>query len=162
MSQQNHNTDTTHTKIFVGGLAWATRTEGLRRFFEQFGEITETLVVCERHTGRSKGYGFVTFAEANSAARACQNPYPIIDGRQANCNLAYLGARRNSQLNQTGTGSNAPIYILYHHHEAYAPYTQWYYPYMASPQYDQNYYYYLPQDWPYMRNHMYGQSQIGQ
>lgn len=54
------NIDTTYTKIFVGGLAWRTRNEGLRSFFQQFGEITHVNVVCDSKTGRSKGYGFVS------------------------------------------------------------------------------------------------------
>ncbi|XP_054790458.1 uncharacterized protein LOC129303523 [Prosopis cineraria] len=86
--------DTTYTKIFVGGLAWETKRDSLKRYFEQFGEISEAVVITDRNTGASKGYGFVTFKEPDSAIRACQNPYPLIDGRRANCNLAALGARK--------------------------------------------------------------------
>ncbi|KAK6918210.1 RNA recognition motif domain [Dillenia turbinata] len=84
--------DTTFTKIFVGGLAWETQRDTMRRYFEQFGEIQEAVVITDKNTGRSKGYGFVTFKDPESARRACQNPSPIIDGRRANCNLASLGA----------------------------------------------------------------------
>lgn len=52
--------DTTHTKIFVGGLAWETKRDTLKRYFDQFGEILEAVVITDRNTGRSKGYGFVT------------------------------------------------------------------------------------------------------
>ncbi|XP_028790818.1 RNA-binding protein 24-A-like isoform X2 [Neltuma alba] len=86
--------DTTYTKIFVGGLAWETKRDSLRHYFEQFGEILEAVVINDRNSGRSKGYGFVTFRDSDSAVRACQNPYPMIDGRRANCNLAALGAQR--------------------------------------------------------------------
>lgn len=51
--------DTTFTKIFVGGLAWETQRETMRRYFEQFGEILEAVVITDKNTGRSKGYGFV-------------------------------------------------------------------------------------------------------
>ncbi|XP_019177395.1 PREDICTED: RNA-binding protein 38-like [Ipomoea nil] len=83
--------DTTLTKVFVGGLAWETQSESLRRYFEQFGEILEGVVITDKHTGRSKGYGFVTFRDPEAASRACANPNPVIDGRRANCNLASLG-----------------------------------------------------------------------
>ncbi|XP_047334684.1 RNA-binding protein 24-like [Impatiens glandulifera] len=83
--------DTTYTKVFVGGLAWETQSETLRRHFEQYGEILEAVVITDKHTGRSKGYGFVTFRDPEAAKRACANPSPIIDGRRANCNLASLG-----------------------------------------------------------------------
>ncbi|KAG4187608.1 hypothetical protein ERO13_A08G104200v2 [Gossypium hirsutum] len=87
--------DTTYTKIFVGGLAWETKTDTLKRYFEQFGEILEAVVINDKTTGRSKGYGFVTFKDVDSAMRACYNPFPVIDGRRANCNLASLGAQKN-------------------------------------------------------------------
>lgn len=86
--------DTTFTKIFVGGLAWETQRHTMRRFFEQFGEILEAVVITDKNTGRSKGYGFVTFKDPDAAIRACQNPSPVIDGRRANCNLASLGAHK--------------------------------------------------------------------
>ncbi|GAB4828475.1 RNA binding motif protein 24 [Ancistrocladus abbreviatus] len=86
--------DTTYTKVFVGGLAWETDSDTLRRYFEQFGEILEAVVITDKNTGRSKGYGFVTFRDPEAARRACADPTPIIDGRRANCNLASLGRPR--------------------------------------------------------------------
>ncbi|XP_010539766.1 PREDICTED: RNA-binding protein 38-like isoform X2 [Tarenaya hassleriana] len=86
--------DTTFTKVFVGGLAWETQSETLRRHFEQYGEILEAVVITDKNTGRSKGYGFVTFRDPEAARRACIDPTPIIDGRRANCNLASLGRPR--------------------------------------------------------------------
>ncbi|KAB2595887.1 RNA-binding protein 24-B [Pyrus ussuriensis x Pyrus communis] len=94
MNNQGQYNDTTFTKIFVGGLAWETQRETMRRYFEQFGEILEAVVITDKNTGRSKGYGFVTFKDPEAAVRACQNPSPVIDGRRANCNLAFLGAQK--------------------------------------------------------------------
>ena len=58
-------------KLFVGSLAWATTSDGLKEFFNQFGEVTEASVVFERdNPNRSRGFGFVTFendAEADKA-----------------------------------------------------------------------------------------------
>ncbi|KAI3745579.1 hypothetical protein L6452_07979 [Arctium lappa] len=88
--------DTTLTKVFVGGLAWETQSETMRQYFEQFGEIMEAVVITDKNTGRSKGYGFVTFRDPESAKRACVDPAPVIDGRRANCNLASLGRPRHS------------------------------------------------------------------
>ncbi|KAG0513499.1 hypothetical protein BDA96_10G107900 [Sorghum bicolor] len=83
--------DTTLTKVFVGGLAWETPSEGLRQHFERYGDILEAVVITDRLTGRSKGYGFVTFREPEAARRAVQDPNPTIAGRRANCNIASLG-----------------------------------------------------------------------
>ncbi|XP_077248429.1 RNA-binding (RRM/RBD/RNP motifs) family protein [Tasmannia lanceolata] len=101
--------DTRYTKIFVGGLAWETQREAMRGYFEQFGEIHEAVVITDKNTGRSKGYGFVTFKDADAALRACQDPSPVIDGRRANCNLASLGANRSRpHTPQHGTGRFRP------------------------------------------------------
>lgn len=59
--QQFQMGDTKLTKIFVGGLAWETQKDTMRRYFEQFGEIVEAVVISDKNTGRSKGYGFVMF-----------------------------------------------------------------------------------------------------
>ncbi|KDO52809.1 hypothetical protein CISIN_1g023959mg [Citrus sinensis] len=90
-------TTSKYSKIFVGGLAWETRTETMKHYFEQFGDILEAVVITDRVTGKSKGYGFVTFKDPESARRACENPYPVIDGRRANCNLAHLGAHHKKR-----------------------------------------------------------------
>ncbi|MED6144253.1 hypothetical protein PIB30_118027 [Stylosanthes scabra] len=91
-----HFGDTTFTKLFVGGLAWETPTEELRKYFEQFGDILEAVIITDKNTGKSKGYGFVTFRDQESARRACADPNPVIDGRRANCNIASLGRTRPS------------------------------------------------------------------
>ncbi|CAL4885435.1 unnamed protein product [Urochloa decumbens] len=101
--------DTTLTKVFVGGLAWETPSEGLRRHFEAYGEILEAVVITDRETGRSKGYGFVIFRDPDSAARAVQDPNPMIAGRRANCNIAAFGPPRPAQGRGRGArGSHTP------------------------------------------------------
>lgn len=52
--------DTTLTKVFVGGLAWETPKEAMRDHFEKYGEILEAVIISDKLTGRSKGYGFVS------------------------------------------------------------------------------------------------------
>lgn len=98
--------DTTFTKIFVGGLPYHTTDKTLHEYFEQFGEIEEAVVITDRQTQKSRGYGFVTMKDRAAAERACKDPNPIIDGRKANVNLAYLGAkpRGNIQLAALSNG----------------------------------------------------------
>ncbi|XP_043700623.1 probable RNA-binding protein ARP1 isoform X1 [Telopea speciosissima] len=133
--------DTTLTKVFVGGLAWETQKETMREHFEKYGEILEAVIISDKVTGRSKGYGFVTFKEAEAAKKACEDATPVINGRRANCNLASLGARRprsNSsssipqtqgarleQQQQPQQGSNAGPRST---SSAPATPVQWYYP----------------------------------
>ncbi|HEY3236485.1 MAG TPA: RNA-binding protein [Polyangiaceae bacterium] len=76
-------------KLFVGGLSWGTTDEGLTAAFQAFGQILEARVVTDRDTGRSKGFGFVTFSDGASAAKAMQElDGSELDGRQIRVNEA--------------------------------------------------------------------------
>ncbi|KAK7338186.1 hypothetical protein VNO77_18788 [Canavalia gladiata] len=108
MMSMNKFGDTTLTKVFVGGLAWETPKETLREHFEKFGEILEAVIISDKLTGRSKGYGFVTFKEAEAARKACEDPTLIINGRRANCNLASLRARRPRSSSTTSSSPPPP------------------------------------------------------
>ena len=58
------------TKLFVGGLNWQMRGNDLREEFSPYGEIVFARVNLDRETKRSKGFGFVEFANPEDAARA--------------------------------------------------------------------------------------------
>ncbi|KAK1826139.1 glycine-rich RNA-binding protein 4 [Podospora conica] len=58
------------SKLFIGGLAWHTEEEILRRKFEEFGAVEEAVVVKDRDTGRSRGFGFVRYSDENDAQKA--------------------------------------------------------------------------------------------
>ncbi len=57
-------------KLFVGGLSWNTTDQGLRQAFERFGEVSDAKVILDRDTGRSRGFGFVTFTDDEAANSA--------------------------------------------------------------------------------------------
>jgi hypothetical protein len=60
------------TKLFVGGLDWDTGAEDLRQAFSRFGSVIDAAVIPDRNTGRSRGFGFVTFendADAEAAIK---------------------------------------------------------------------------------------------
>lgn len=94
--QANQEKDTTFTKIFVGGLPYHTTDETLRAFFSKYGDIDEAVVINDRSTGKSRGYGFVTMVRREDADEAVKDPNPTIDGRRANVNLAYIGAKNRA------------------------------------------------------------------
>jgi cold-inducible RNA-binding protein len=76
-------------KLFIGGLAWATDETGVRAAFERFGEIQEVVVVTDRDTGRSRGFGFVTFADDAAANKAIEEMNDSeLDGRTVVVNEA--------------------------------------------------------------------------
>ncbi|CAG0912514.1 unnamed protein product [Notodromas monacha] len=126
------------TKIFVGGLPYHTSDKSLREHFEAFGEIEEAVVITDRQNGKSRGYGFlslqeqgyylktfiscgrccilshsfqpqVTMVDVVGAERACKDPNPIIDGRKANVNLAFLGAKPRGNSIYNGYFPAAPF-----------------------------------------------------
>ena len=69
MAQQN---------LFIGSLAYATTDDTLKSFFEQIGEVERAMVAKERETGRSRGFGFVTFVdEANN-----QKAVDLLNGKE--------------------------------------------------------------------------------
>lgn len=58
------------SKLFIGGLSFNTTDDELRAAFERFGEIVEAKVITDRDTGRSRGFGFVTYSAAEQAKAA--------------------------------------------------------------------------------------------
>jgi RNA recognition motif-containing protein len=76
-------------KLFVGGLSWDTTDESLRAAFERFGPVIEAKVISDRDTGRSRGFGFVTFDAAADAEEAISEmDGGELDGRQVRVNEA--------------------------------------------------------------------------
>ncbi|PKN57272.1 MAG: RNA-binding protein [Deltaproteobacteria bacterium HGW-Deltaproteobacteria-14] len=76
-------------KLFVGGLSWGTDDAGLRNAFEAYGEVTDAKVITDRETGRSRGFGFVTFADGAAADEAIQKmDGASLDGRNLRVNEA--------------------------------------------------------------------------
>src|SRR5438128_4640444 len=57
-------------RLFVGGLAFTTSTDGLREAFARFGPVQSAAVMTDRETGRSRGFGFVEMASEEEAERA--------------------------------------------------------------------------------------------
>lgn len=76
-------------KLFIGSLPWSITSDSLRELFAQFGEITEAIVITDRQTGRSKGFGFVTFANPDDAQKAMDEMNnKEVEGRTIVVNIA--------------------------------------------------------------------------
>jgi cold-inducible RNA-binding protein len=77
-------------KLFVGGLSWGTTDKELMDAFASYGNVTEAKVIKERDSGRSRGFGFVTFEdeeEAKAAAEAMNDTE--LDGRNIRVDFAH-------------------------------------------------------------------------
>ena len=76
-------------KLYVGNLPWSMTSDTFREMFTQFGEVTDAVVITDRMSGRSKGFGFVTFATEESASAATQQMQEKdIEGRKIIVNVA--------------------------------------------------------------------------
>jgi cold-inducible RNA-binding protein len=83
-------------KLFVGGLSWDTTDDGLRQAFQPFGDITEAKVITDRDTGRSRGFGFVTFAGDEAAKTAiAKMDGTSLDGKTIKVNEAQEKSPRS-------------------------------------------------------------------
>ncbi|XP_052170528.1 glycine-rich RNA-binding protein GRP2A-like isoform X1 [Diospyros lotus] len=99
-------------RCFVGGLAWATDDHALERAFSQFGEVIESKIINDRETGRSRGFGFVTFNNEQSMRDAIEGMNgQELDGRNITVNEAQSrgsggggGGRREGGYNRGGGG----------------------------------------------------------
>lgn len=91
-------------KIFVGGLSWETTQDGLLNYFSRFGEVVDSVVMCNE-TGRSRGFGFVTFRDPSCVATVLAGGPHQLDGRTVDpksCNP------RGASRPQGGGGGGGP------------------------------------------------------
>lgn len=92
-------------KLFIGGLSWDTTDEGLRNAFSQYGEVVEAKVITDRETGRSRGFGFVTLADASVVQTAIrETDGSVLDGRPIRVNEAQDRAGGGSRGGGGGGG----------------------------------------------------------
>ncbi|KAF5787456.1 putative RNA recognition motif domain, nucleotide-binding alpha-beta plait domain superfamily [Helianthus annuus] len=76
-------------RCFVGGLAWATTDRSLEDAFRQYGEVLDSKIINDRETGRSRGFGFVTFKDEQSLRDAIEGMNgQSLDGRNITVNEA--------------------------------------------------------------------------
>lgn len=89
-------------KIFVGNLSWNTTEDSLRDAFGHYGEIEFARVVTDRETGRSRGFGFVTYTNPEAAQNAISEMDNVeLDGR----NLRVSQAREREGFGGGGGGN---------------------------------------------------------
>ena len=60
------------SKLFIGGISYSTDEMSLREAFARYGEVVDARVIMDRETGRSRGFGFITFATTEDASSAIQ------------------------------------------------------------------------------------------
>ncbi len=84
------------SKLYIGGLAYSTTSEGLREFFTQSGNVLSATVITDRFSGQSRGFGFVEMATAEEAQTAIsQLNGRELDGRRITVEISNPQAPRS-------------------------------------------------------------------
>ncbi|ORZ30337.1 hypothetical protein BCR44DRAFT_1480507 [Catenaria anguillulae PL171] len=90
-------------KLFIGGLSYQSTQDSLRTHFEAYGEVEDAVIITDRETGNSRGFGFVTFATEDDAAKAIEGANGSdLDGR--NIRVDRASGRSGSGGDRGGRG----------------------------------------------------------
>ncbi|KAG9270565.1 RNA-binding protein Musashi homolog 1b isoform X2 [Astyanax mexicanus] len=76
-------------KMFIGGLSWQTTQEGLKDYFCKFGEVKESMVMRDPVTKRSRGFGFVTFADQAGVDKVLAQTRHELDSKTIDPKVAF-------------------------------------------------------------------------
>ena len=80
--------DKSKQTLFVGNLSWRVEDWQLEDFFMQFGDIEQIRLIKDMETGRSRGFGFVTFSSEREAQAAMQANGEELDGRSMSMRIS--------------------------------------------------------------------------
>ncbi|KAI0299013.1 hypothetical protein B0F90DRAFT_1730069 [Multifurca ochricompacta] len=95
-----------NTRYFVGGLAPHTTADSMRAFFTKFGKVVDATVMVDRETGRSKGFGFVTFEDNSNDGQLVGKLGLILDEKQIEVKTAQPRSQRDQQRHNTTSPNN--------------------------------------------------------
>lgn len=76
-------------KMFVGGLSWQTTPDKLKEYFGKYGEITESMVMRDPVTRRSRGFGFVTYSDPSSIDKVLASAPHELDTKVVDPKVAF-------------------------------------------------------------------------
>ncbi|XP_004289979.1 PREDICTED: heterogeneous nuclear ribonucleoprotein 1-like [Fragaria vesca subsp. vesca] len=92
--------DSDESKLFIGGLAWDTTEEKLTDYFNQYGDVSQAVIMRDKITGRPRGFGFVVFSDPAVLDRVLNDKHTI-DGRVVEAKKA-LSREEQQTSNRTG------------------------------------------------------------
>lgn len=77
-------------KMFIGGLSGNTAPENLKQYFEQFGEVSECMIMKDAITKRSRGFGFITFKDAESVDKVLAKDKHVLDEKNVSLRAFFI------------------------------------------------------------------------
>lgn len=88
--------DQNNKKLYVGNLPYTINSDQLATIFAEFGDVVDAIVITDKMSGRSKGFGFVEFADEKMAEKAMKAMNEKdIEGRKLVVNVARPARDRN-------------------------------------------------------------------
>lgn len=87
-------------KLYVGNLPWSMTNDSLKELFASYGEVVEAVVITDRMSGRSKGFGFVTFADEAAAEKAAAE----MNGKEVETRKIVVNVARPREERPAGGG----------------------------------------------------------
>uniref|UniRef100_A0A7N0T1D6 RRM domain-containing protein n=1 Tax=Kalanchoe fedtschenkoi TaxID=63787 RepID=A0A7N0T1D6_KALFE len=97
------------SKVFIGGISYSTDEQSLKEAFARYGEVVEARIIMDRETGRSRGFGFVTYTSSEEASSAIQ----ALDGQELHgrrVKVNYANDRSRSNFGGDGYGGGGGGY----------------------------------------------------
>jgi len=121
-------------KIFVGGLSWETTVKDMKEYFGKFGEISDATLKTDPTTGRSRGFGFILYAEAGSVSKVLEEKAHLLHGRNIDPKRAKARGGREPILKVFvgGLDPSVPESDIKEHFEQYGKVTDIDLPYDKS------------------------------
>ncbi|OQR84639.1 heterogeneous nuclear ribonucleoprotein A1 [Achlya hypogyna] len=93
-------------KIFIGGLSYETTDDKLRSYFSAYGTVTDAVVMKDPISRRSRGFGFITYADPACVDRALAQPNHVLDNRRVEAKRAVPRAESNRDTSSISTRGN--------------------------------------------------------
>merc|ERR1719453_350446 len=86
----------TSNKIFVGGLSHETSESDFNAYFGLYGQVVDCVIMCDPHTRKPRGFGFVTYDTTQAVDRACMTKFHELNGKRVEVKRAIPQERMAS------------------------------------------------------------------
>lgn len=88
-------------KMFIGGLSGQTTPDNLKKYFEQFGTVSECMIMKDAITKRSRGFGFITFSDSASVEKVLELEKHILDEKAIDPKRAFPRQKHPKMVTRT-------------------------------------------------------------
>eukprot|EP00640_Fibrocapsa_japonica_P002903 CAMPEP_0113935644 /NCGR_PEP_ID=MMETSP1339-20121228/2762_1 /TAXON_ID=94617 /ORGANISM="Fibrocapsa japonica" /LENGTH=268 /DNA_ID=CAMNT_0000937871 /DNA_START=104 /DNA_END=907 /DNA_ORIENTATION=+ /assembly_acc=CAM_ASM_000762 len=97
-------------KLFVGGLAWETTEDTVNNYFSRFTSVETVMLLKDRVTGRSRGFGFVTIKDKADVEKVLKMDHKL-DGRDLKVNMATPEGSKAPRAEEGGENYSKKVYV---------------------------------------------------